>query len=102
MHRVQAYCDEREGPIRAEQYRVKGSFNAVSGDRIAATGPNLRPATQLQPWREIEKNLMPRFKGRPNSKIAQLGLTIALMDVEARGTCATSCEALSSPPLIQG
>jgi hypothetical protein len=41
-------------------------------------------ATVLQRNREIEKDLTPRFKDRPISKITRLELTAALKEVEAR------------------
>ena len=41
-------------------------------------------ATVLQRNREIEKDLTPRFKDRPISKITRLELTTALKEVEAR------------------
>lgn len=84
VHPVQARRDERESRAQAELHRVKGSFGAVCADWNAATGADLRPATVLQRNREIEKDLAPRFKDRPISKITRLELTTALKEVEAR------------------
>lgn len=84
VHPVQARRDERESRAQAELHRVKGSFGAVCADWSAATGADLRPATVLQRNREIEKDLTPRFKDRPISKITRLELTTALKEVEAR------------------
>lgn len=84
IHPVQARRDERESRVRAELHRVKGSFDAVCADWNAATSADLRPATVLQRNREIEKDLTPRFKDRPISKIARLEMTAALKEVEAR------------------
>lgn len=84
IHPVQARRDERESRVQAELHRVKGSFDAVCADWNAATGADLRPATVLQRNREIEKDLTPRFKDRPISKITRLELTAALKVVEVR------------------
>jgi len=84
VHPVQARRDERESRAQAELHRVKGSFGSVCADWNAATGADLRPATVLQRNREIEKDLTPRFKDRPISKITRLELTTALKEVEAR------------------
>lgn len=84
IHPVQARRDERESRAQAELHRVKGSFGAVCVDWNKATGADLRPATVLQRNREIEKDLTPRFKDRPISKITRLELTAALKEVEAR------------------
>ena len=84
IHPVQARRDERESRAHAELHRVKGSFGAVWADWNAATGADLRPATVLQRNREIEKDLTPRFKDRPISKITRLELTTALKEVETR------------------
>lgn len=84
IHPVQARREERESRIQAELHRVKGSFGAVYADWNAATGADLRPATVLQRNREIEKDLTPRLKDRPISKVTRLELTTALKEVEAR------------------
>lgn len=84
VHPVQARRDERQSRAHAEMHRVKGSFGAVCADWNTASGADLRPATILQRNREIEKDLTPRFKGRPISKITRLELTTALKEVEAR------------------
>jgi integrase len=84
VHPVQARRDERESRAQAELHRVKGSFGAVCTDWKTATGADLRPATVLQRNREIEKDLTPRLKDRPISKITRLELTTALKEVEAR------------------
>jgi integrase len=84
IHPVQARREERESRAQAELHKVKGSFAAVCADWNAATSANLRTATVLQRNREIEKDLTPRFKSRPISRITRLELTTALKEVEAR------------------
>lgn len=84
IHPVQARREERESRAQAELHRVKGSFGAVCADWNKATSADLRPATVQQRNREIEKDLMPRFRDRPISKITRLELTAALKEVEAR------------------
>lgn len=84
IHPVQDRREERESRAEAELHRVKGSFGAVCADWNAATAADLRPATALQRDREIGKDLTPRFKDRPISKITRLELTTALKEVEAR------------------
>lgn len=84
IHPVQARREERENRTRAELHRVKGSFGAVCADWNKATSAGLRSATILQRNREIEKDLAPRFKNDPISKITRLELTTALKEVEAR------------------
>lgn len=84
IHPVQARREERETRAQAELHRVKGSFGAVCADWNKATSADLRPATVQQRNREIEKDLTPRFKDRPISKITRLELTANLKDVEAR------------------
>lgn len=86
IHPVQARRDERESRVQAELHRLKGSFGAVCADWNAATSADLRPATVLQRNREIEKDLTPRFKDRPISKITRLELAAALKEVEARAS----------------
>lgn len=81
---MQARRDERENRVRAELHRVKGSFDVVCADWNRASSADLRPATVLQRNREIEKDLTPRFKARPISKITRLDLTAALKEVEVR------------------
>lgn len=84
IHPVQARREERESRAQAELHQVKGGFCAVLADWNKATSADLRPATVLQRNREIEKDLTPRFKDRPISKITRLELTAALKEVEAR------------------
>lgn len=84
IHPVQARREARESRAQAELHRVKGSFGAVCADWNKATGADLRPATVQQRNREIAKDLTPRFKDRPISKITRLELTAALKEVEAR------------------
>jgi integrase len=84
IHPVQARREQRESRAQAELHRVKGSFGAVCADWNKATSADLRSATVLQRNREIEKDLTPRFKERPISKITRLELTAALKEVEAR------------------
>jgi hypothetical protein len=107
IHPVQARRDERESRAQAELHRVKGGFGVVCANWNAATGADLRPATVLQPDREIEKDLTPRFKDRPISKFTRLELTNVLKEVRrerlrSRGTCATTCGASSSTPSTPG
>ena len=84
IHPVQARREERESRPQAELHRVKGSFGAACADWNKASSTDLRSATVLQRNREIEKDLTPRFKDRPISKITRLELTAALKEVEAR------------------
>lgn len=74
--------NERAAPTR--NCTAQRAASARCAEWNAATGADLRPATVLQRNREIEKDLTPRFKDRPISKIARLELTIALKEVEAR------------------
>ncbi len=83
---VRARRLDREQQVRAELHRAKGSFAAVTADWNAATASNLRPATIEQRDREIEKDLMPRFKDRPISSLTRLELTAALKQVEVRAS----------------
>jgi len=84
IHPVQARRQDREEQVRAEIHRAKGSFAAVASDWNAATAADLRPATIEQRNREIEKDLVRRFKDRAITSIKRLELTAALKEVEAR------------------
>lgn len=84
IHPVQARRQDREDQVRAELHRTKGSFAAVTADWNAATASNLRPATIEQRNREVDKDLMPRFKDRPIASLTRLELTAALKEVETR------------------
>ena len=84
VHPVQARRLNREQQVHAELHRAKGSFAAVTADWNAATAADLRPATVEQRDREIEKDLMPRFKDRAIGSLTRLELTAALKQVEAR------------------
>lgn len=84
IHPVQARRQHREDQVRAELQRTKGSFAAVASDWNDATAANLRSATIKQRNREIDKDLMPRFKDRAISSLTRLELTSALKEVEAR------------------
>jgi hypothetical protein len=80
IHPVQARRQHREDQVRAELQRTKGSFAAVASDWNDATAANLRSATIKQRNREIDKDLMPRFKDRAISSLTRLELTSALKD----------------------
>ena len=84
IHPVQARRRDREDQLRVEMHRAKGSFAAVATDWNAATAANLRRATIEQRNREIDKDLLPRFKDRAIVSIKRLELTAALKGVEAR------------------
>jgi integrase len=84
IHPVHARREERQSRVREELHRVKGEFSLVCADWTAVTSAGLRQATISQRRREIAKNLTPRFKGRPISKITRLELTATLKEVEAR------------------
>jgi integrase len=84
VHPVQARRLEKEEQARAELRISKLSFAAVVADWDAATSANLRPATVQQRDREIEKDLLPRFKDRTVVEISRLELTAALKQVELR------------------
>lgn len=84
VHPVQARRQNRDAKVRADLHRTKGSFAAVAADWNAATASSLRPATIGQRNREIDKDLIPRFKDRPISGITRLELMAALKEVEKR------------------
>ena len=84
VHPVQARRQDREASVRANLHRTKGSFDAVAADWNAATASNLRSATIGQRNREIDKDLIPRFKDRSISGITRLELMAALKEVEMR------------------
>lgn len=84
VHPVQARRLEQKDQAHAELRRSKGSFVAVVADWGAATSANLRPSTVQQRDREIEKDLLPRFKDRTVAEPSRLELTAALKQVEVR------------------
>lgn len=84
IHPVQARRLDREQQVRTELQRAKGSFAAVAADWNAATAASLRPATVGQRNREVEKDLLPRFRERPITSLTRLELTATLKEVEAR------------------
>ena len=53
-------------------------------DWDAATSTTLRPDTAVQRRREIEKDVLPAFRGRAIASITRLELTAAIKAVEAR------------------
>ena len=81
---VRARQSERESKGLATMGRDKGSFEALYADWDAATSVGLRAGTVDQRRREIEKDLMPMFRGRPVASITRLELTSTLKAVEAR------------------
>lgn len=81
---VQARRSERASKALANLHRDKGSFDALYADWNAATSVGLRPGTVDQRRREVDKDLMPVFRGRPIASITRLELTSALKAVEAR------------------
>ena len=72
IHPVQARRQDWEEQVRAELRRTKGSFAAVGAGWNAATGGDLRPATIKQRSREIDKDLMRRFKTAPSPALRGL------------------------------
>ena len=64
--------------------RDKGTFETVYTDWSAATSVGLRAGTVEQRRREIDKDLLPVFRGRPVASITRLDLTTTLKAVEAR------------------
>jgi len=81
---VQSRRAERESRAIASMRRTKGSFEALCADWDAATSAGLRPATIGQRRREIDKDLLPAFQGRPIESITRLELTTTLKSVETR------------------
>ncbi len=81
---VQARRAERESRAIADMRRTQGSFDALCADWDAANSAALRPATVAQRRREIGKDLLPAFLGRPIASITRLELTTTLKSVEAR------------------
>ena len=81
---VQARRAERESRAIASMRQTKGSFEALCADWDAATSAGLRPATVGQRCREIDKDLLPTFRGRAITSITRLELTTTLKSVEGR------------------
>jgi integrase len=81
---VQARRSERESKALASMHRDKGSFEALYADWDAATSVGLRAGTVNQRRREVDKDLVPVFRGRPVTSITRLELTTTLKAVEAR------------------
>ena len=81
---VQARRSERESKVLATMHRDKGSFEALYADWDAATSVGLRAGTVDQRRREIDKDLVPVFRGRPVASITRLELTSTLKAVESR------------------
>jgi integrase len=81
---VQARRSERESKALATMHRDKGSFESLYADWDAATSVGLRAGTVDQRRREIDKDLVPAFRGRPVASITRLELTSTLKAVEAR------------------
>jgi integrase len=81
---VQARRSERESKALASMHRDKGSFEALYADWDAATSVGLRAGTVNQRRREVDKDLVPVFRGRSVTSITRLELTATLKAVEAR------------------
>jgi integrase len=81
---VQARRSERESKALASMLRDKGSFEALYADWDAATSVGLRAGTVNQRRREVDKDLVPVFRGRSVTSITRLELTTRLNAVEAR------------------
>ena len=81
---VQARRSERESKALARVHRDKGSFEALYADWDAATSVGLRAGTVNQRRREVDKDLVPVFRGRSVTSITRLELTTMLKAVEAR------------------
>lgn len=81
---VQARRFERESKALASMHRDKGSFETMYADWDAATSVGLRAGTVDQRRREVDKDLVPIFRGRSVTSISRLELTTALKVVEAR------------------
>jgi len=81
---VQARRSERESKALASMHRDKGSFEALYADWDAATSVGLRAGTVNQRRREVDKDLVPVFRGRSVTSITRLELTTTLKAVEAR------------------
>ena len=85
IHPGAARKQERAELALADLRRERGSFAAVVLDWKAATTGSLRPATIKQRNREIDNDLLPRFKNRAVQSLTRLELTAALKEVEGRG-----------------
>ncbi len=69
---------------RSTLAREMGSFATVVHDWASATSHGLRPATLKQRDREIEKDLLAKFKGRQVEDITRVEVTALLKKVEKR------------------
>lgn len=81
---TQARRDKEIVQAQKQLARVNGSFATVMADWNAATAGDLRPSTVKQRKREIDNDLLPKFKDRQIGEITRLELTALLKSVEQR------------------
>ncbi len=81
---VHARRAERASKALVAMRHENGTFETVYADWSAATSVGLRAGTVEQRRREIEKDLLPAFRGRLVASITRLELTTVLKAVEAR------------------
>jgi integrase len=81
---VHARRATRESRALDSMRQSKENFEAVFTEWDASTSAGLRSGTEAQRRREIEKDLLPAFRGRAIASITRLELTAALKSIEAR------------------
>ncbi len=81
---LEARREERHQARQRELLEQTGAFDRVVSDWRALTDPNLAPLSILQRGREVEKYLLPAFKGRRIDTITRVELAALLKQVEAR------------------
>lgn len=81
---VHARRAARESRALDQVLQAKQNFEAVYAQWDAATSAALSSSTAVQRRREIEKDVLPAFRGRPIGSVTRLELTMALKTVEAR------------------
>ncbi|PTN56433.1 tyrosine-type recombinase/integrase [Stenotrophomonas panacihumi] len=81
---VQARKVRKQALAREYLEREQGSFAAVTAEWAATTVEGLRPATRRQREREINNDLLPKFRGRQINGIKRVEITALLKSVERR------------------
>ena len=81
---VQARKERKQALAQAYLEREQGSFAAVAAEWAEATAEGLRPATLRQREREMNNDLLPKFKARQIKGIKRVEITAQLKSVERR------------------
>lgn len=81
---VLARKERKQAQIQFALVREKGSFATIASDWSAATRNGLRSATLKQREREMQNDLLPKFKTRQIKDINRVEITTLLKDVEER------------------